>query len=162
MTHEFCLRKVTEIKSWGGKKTRHGPHPSKLTVSHTHRHTHTPHDRHPEKKHTSLLPPQPVRGNSLVSRMAFSHWDALQWHRGTEREGGRKWSRRRGSQEEGERESAGEREEGRDRRPFHSRSVFCESLFSCVCVFSFITLSALRPKDHKDVWYHHGDHNNYL
>lgn len=54
------------------------------------------------------------------------------------------------------------RGEGRDRRPFHSRSVFCESLFSCLCVFSFITLSALRPKDHKNVWHHHGDHNNYL
>lgn len=31
--------------------------------------------------------------------------------------------------------SGGGREEGRDRRPFHSRSVFCESLFSCLWVF---------------------------
>lgn len=66
--------------------------------------------------------------------------------------------------------------EGRDRRPFHSGSVFCESLSSrlrvCVCVrasvfcffppSAFITPSALKPKDYKNVWHRHGDHNKYL
>lgn len=32
----------------------------------------------------------------------------------------------------------------------------------CVCFFSFITLSALKPKDYKNVWHHHGDHNKHL
>lgn len=45
--------------------------------------------------------------------------------------------------------SEGGREEGRDGRPFHSRSVFCESLFSRVCVF-FRLLHSL-PSDQKTI-----------
>lgn len=77
MTHEFCLRKVLE--------TSRGEKCKRSSLLQTNRHTSTNVRAHRQlttdiqernehtHTHTSLLPPQPERGNSLESRMAFSH-----------------------------------------------------------------------------------------